>query len=321
MKKTVIKYILAIILIGIAIKLLFKGEYIALVKQISLSDLLITILISFFLGGASGQGFAYIIRKQYRTQLSLTDIFTLPFMMLFSGLIVPIKGGMLYSIFFFKSKYGVKISGGASITLFMYMVSFVLMGIAGLYYTVFIESSWPLALIAVVLIVNPLLLKMTKHLWRRVPSAGNKILNKLHQVTTSVLNESDRLGKDWKTVASVSSLVLLKYALRTLRYYWAAVVFGFDIPLFSLLLLTLSIELMNIAFRFSPGNLGLNELVSGGIINLMGNPTEEGILIALLCRFANLLLTFSIGFWAIKATMKYFKIGTLKSLWSHLKVS
>ena len=322
MKKIIANYAFAVICIGIAIYFLVRAEYIALLQQISLLDLIVAMAISFISASFGGLTFSYLIKKQHHVLLSLKDIFTLRFMMLLWGVIIPLKGGMLFSIFFLKSKYQIRATGGTSINLFIYMVSFIIMGITGLYYSLFKGTLFSLLTItSIIFIFNPLILNGTKHLLRRIPQPSNKTASRLYVLIMSTLKDSNQLGNDFYALSTVGGLTLLKYFFRTLRYWWAASVFGLEIPLFSLIALTLIIELLNTVFRISPGNLGVQELISGGVFSIMGDPTEEGILIALFCRFTNLFLAFTIGLWATRTNMKYFHATNLKSLWSKVKIT
>ena len=119
----------------------------------------------------------------------------------------------------------------------------------------------------------------------------------------------------------VSLLWIGRYLMRALRFYWGTVVFGLHIPFASLFLLSMLIEVSEGLFRFSPGNLGVSELLSGGLIGLMGENTQEGILIALFSRLSNLILTFTWGLWAVMKNIHYLHIKNFKSLWEQLKTT
>lgn len=98
MKKQIIRYGISFALIAIALFILIKNDYIALIQKISLIDIAVSIFIGFSLFTVSGYKIAYLMSKQFRTKLSPVDVITLPMAKNLWGYIIP-KGGLLYSAF------------------------------------------------------------------------------------------------------------------------------------------------------------------------------------------------------------------------------
>ncbi|MCK5179068.1 MAG: flippase-like domain-containing protein [Candidatus Omnitrophica bacterium] len=321
MKKNLVKIFLSFVMIVIAVYIVAQSNEIALLKRVSSLDFFIILLLSLLCLSVFGYIFSFITKKQHNTPLSLFDTLTLPFMMHLWGLIIPVKGGMLYLIFFLKSKYNIQMVKSASIAIYRYLISFVLIGIFGIYLMISRNQLFSIGTsVFIIIILSPIILKLLQKYALDIPVGNSKTLLKLKSIISSIIIQSNINFSNIETTSTVTFIILIQIILRTIRYYFIASVLDFNIPFMTLFALTWTIELANI-FRFLPGNIGLNELFSGGVFSLLGADPAQGILIALLVRVSVLLLTFTIGLWAVLINMKYFQINTFKSLWSMLKTS
>ena len=313
---------IAIFFIIIAIKILWRDNYIALLKEISFFDLLIAVILTFLLIVSSSYTLQYLIFKQYKIKISTIDTATLPLMMNFWGYIIPFRGGILYSILFLKAKYKVKLVDSTAINVYVQMVMFAFMGFLGLVYLAAHQRIISvLGACSVMLVLNPLIVKLVNVMFQRFSAQPTSVVGKIQHLTNIVIDNSNSSFTDVRATSVVVIILLARFFLRAVRYYWATLVFKIEIPFLSLIVLTLAIEFAMVTLRFSPGNLGINELLSGAIVGMLGQASQEGILIELFCRFANLLLIFTAGLWAVLVNMKYFDVNTFKSLWSKVKAS
>lgn len=320
--KNILKSSLPFLLILAAIAIICQDNSILLFKRISLVDLLVAIVISFLLYAVTGYAMGFLISKQYQIKMNPLDILTLPLMMTFWGLVVPIRGGLLYAAFFLKSKYKLKAVEGLSVPIYIQMLSFVLMGAVGIIYLVAQNRlfSFP-TLVVSCLLFSPLILKLANAVFQKLPLTQWEFLKKIKTLINSVVIHSSLPWSDMKTNSLVGLLLLSRFFLRAIRYYWATLVFGIEVSFWALVILTFAIETADIMLRTPGGNLGLNELISGGIVNILGEETQEGILIALFSRLSNLLLIFTAGLWAVIVNMRHFQIDNFKSLWAKIKTS
>ena len=319
MKKTIYQYAIAIILIAIAIFIVFEEDYFIVVQNVSLFHVLATAAISLLCLSVSGFIVALITSKQYRIKLKLIDIVTLPLMMYFWGIMIPIKGGMLYQVFFLKSKYNLKIVQGVSIAIYRYLIVFIVAGVFGLFYAVSHNQILsPLTFISLFLIFSLYILKLTNRIFQNFSFRKWTILQKVQRVIQSLTDSVQLHLWDFKMTASVSALSLLQIFCRVLRYYWICHIFKIDVSFLLLTVLTLFVEITNI-FRFVPGNIGVTELVTGGLLNVLGKTTAEGVLIALFVRASVLILVFTFGVGAVLVNMKYFHLKSIKNLFFKLK--
>ena len=126
--KSLISYFIAFIFVFISIKLCWKPEYYELIKNIKITHLSIVILITFVLNVIAGVSMSHISKTQYNIRLDSLDKIALSLMMNFWGYIIPLKGGVLFSAFYLKSKYNIKLVEGTSIAIFIYIVNLTIFG-------------------------------------------------------------------------------------------------------------------------------------------------------------------------------------------------
>ncbi|MCK5180487.1 MAG: hypothetical protein KAR32_13235, partial [Candidatus Omnitrophica bacterium] len=290
MNKHILRTLISVLFLVIAVKIIWQDDYISLVKKISFMDIAITILLSFLVVTPKGFSLGYMINTQDGAKLNIIDLLTLPFMMNFWGFFIPINGGILYSIFFLKSKYKVKATDSTAITIYIQMIVFILIGFLGLCYMA-VKQRFGLfsTALCLLLLFSPLFLKWANTLFQMCSFKDSGILSKIQSLVSSVVSNAVLPLRNIQTTSVIGTLSLSRILFRAVRYYWISLIFGFEIPFATVLILTLVIELSMITLRFSLGNLGVTELLSGGVMSLLGQTTQEGIIIALFCRFIHLL--------------------------------
>jgi hypothetical protein len=77
-------------------------------------------------------------------------------------------------------------------------------------------------------------------------------------------------------------------------YNWLAHALGYNLPFLSLVMLSL-ITHISIIFKLTPGNLGINQIISGVVLNEMGLPPAAGVAITLLSTVTTIFISFTIG--------------------------
>lgn len=320
--KSLISYFIAFIFVFISIKLCWKPEYYELIKNIKITHLSVVILFTFVLNVIAGVSMSHISKTQYNIRLDSLDKIALSLMMNFWGYIIPLKGGVLFSAFYLKSKYNIKLVEGTSIAIFIYIVNLTIFGFFGLilFLTGQLQNIYLLLCAIVLIFTNPLLNLF--HKISQLKIAYNiTTIKKIQTLINSVIKNSQTSWKTPHTLIVIGGLIILRILFISIRYYWATLVFNVHIPFVQLMVLTIVIELSSIFLKFSPGNLGIFELLSGTTIGFMGNDMGIGILLALLCRATNLMLTFTLGLGVMFINFKYLKIVSLKALWEKVYVS
>jgi hypothetical protein len=224
---------------------------------------------------------------------------------------------MLYSTFFLKAKYGIKAAHGLSISVYIYLMVVVLAGLLGLYYAISKGFFFSIGtLVCIVCILSPLVIKGIDMILSVLPLEKLLFAEKARHIIHSIISNSTTLWSDLPATAVILMLTLGHICLRIFWFFWIAHVFDMDLPLIALIELALIAQL-SIIIRFIPGNIGLNELISGGALTILGGTMGEGILISLFARFSTLVLTFSIGTLSVVVNVQYFNMKSFKTmLWA-----
>ena len=320
MTRKTIAYLLAVIFIFISLFVLIRGDYLSLITKISLGDFFISVIIALSVFFLSGCKIAYLSSSQLGVKLGFADIVTLPMAMNFWSYVIP-KGGMLYSTFFLKAKYGIKAAHGFSITVYIYFMMVVLAGFFGLYYTISRGFLFSLGtLVSVVLILSPFIMKLLDMILGVLPLGELPFTKNVQGIIHSIISNSTTLWSNIPATTVIFILTLGHIILRVFWLYWAVHVFEMDVPLIALIELALIAQL-SIIIRFIPGNIGLNELISGGALSILGGTMGEGILISLFMRFSTLVLTFTLGTLSVIVNVKHFNMKSLKTMFSAINKS
>lgn len=316
MKNSSLRYIFSIILVIYTVFLLKNKDYFSLLNNVTLLEIITSTLIAFIIFAISGCINGFLTFKQYNTKLNLWDVLLLPLMMNFWNFIIPVKGGLIYFISFLKSKYHLRIVKGTSLAIYTQLICLSLIGFLSIIYLVYSNQIMlPVTIVALCLLFSPLLLKTFGLFINKINFKSSKI-SKLKEFADLIVNESNLPWNNFKTTSVILILNLLRLIYRALWFYWATITFNLNISLTSVFILTLAMELARF-LRFSPGNLGIDELLAGGIFYVVGENTETGILIALYTRFSALILTFSLGLFGVLFNMKYFQLKGIKTLWQN----
>ena len=134
-----------------------------------------------------------------------------------------------------------------------------------------------------------------------------RFAKRLHRLTYTVTHDIHILWRNPRYTSVVMGLNLLHTLLYAIWIYWAATTLRFSIPVSSLIMLALILK-TSIIFRVTPGNLGVEQIVSGSILLALGGKLGDGVSISLLTKMSNMLLVFSLGFFANFYYMKHFDL-------------
>lgn len=319
MKKSFLKYILSAFLLVIAIIIVLKTESAEMLTRISLGGLGLVVLASFFVFASRGLMLGYLTKKSFGTKISIFDMVSLPVAMNFWSLIIPIKGGMLYQVFFLKMKYKITAAKGMSIAIYTYLLTLMITGVLGLYFCVEANKALSVGtLVSLILILSPLNLAVMYRILKFFKFEKSVFLRNIKELVDSTILNSNALFADIKTTLIIVLFTLGTIILRMLQYYWAAQAFNLEASVTAIILLSLIVTLGRV-FTFTPNNIGVNELFSGGVFAVLGGAASHGIMIGLIVQVACLILNLTLGYFSTIKNLDYFDFGSLKTMWRALK--
>jgi len=320
MRKNVIGIIFGLACFVVALSIIGRNNYQDVIQAITWQDLGVAVAINILLSFVSGCRIAYLTGSIYKTRLRLVDYLAIPLLIKFWGYLIPMKGGLVFSTLFLKMKYNIKAAQGVSLALYSYLISVVLAGIWGLYYSVTKGMLISLfSVISILFILSPLLLTLSARLLSAF-SPQAPAFQEIKKILLSINKNCATLSRNLASTFIVASLTVGHILARVLLYYWAARACQIPISFAALLAMSFMITFTTI-FRLIPGNLGVDELLGGSAAALFGSSMANGITIVLFVRFVHVLLAFGLGPILTAQNMKYFKAATLRSMWDRIKTA
>jgi uncharacterized membrane protein YbhN (UPF0104 family) len=318
-KKNLISYALVVVLLFVIFKYLLTKDYIALLHNISFYNMLVALFIVLIIYVISGIQYAYIISSYSQKKLLLLDICSLPIAMNLWSYIIPAKGGFFYATALLKFKYKLKIVEGLAISVYISLISLFLTGLIGLYFVIINRIMFSIiSLLSVLLLLSPLFTVILNMGLKNIHPRENSYLTKLQDIAGNAVNNINELWKDLPLFIVVLLINILHIFASIALYYWANVIFNLSLPLLSIVMLTLVMRL-SIIFRFTPGNLGVEQLVSGGVVVILGGKMSDGILMSIFVALTTMIISFSLGSLYTLGNMKYFNARNFHSLIQSLK--
>jgi len=309
MIKNIISYLFCIIIL-VSLFFFIDIERFNIFKKVSIEVVLVSVFMAMVIFFISGIQY-YFIRKQFGISLKTIDIFLLPSVIGLWSFIIPFQGSLLFSTYFFKKKYNMKISESLSINIYLYLVT---LCFTGLFLLIFIinskEYNLLLIFIALILLLNPFLLKLLRYFLNKITTNENKILSKIKTFIFSVLNSTNFLWSNLKFTLIILLIYIIKLIISIYWFYYIAHILSFNMSLFEVALISLVMS-VSLIIKLTPGNLGTVQVISGGFMASIGSSADNAILITLFASATVLLINFTIGvlgnFYYFK-TMNIFKI-------------
>lgn len=308
-----------LLLAAIFFMVLRQGDYREMLAGISLFQVIVTLVITFGLFFINGYIIAFMASHHYKTSISLMDVALLPLMMHLWSFIIPFRGGLLFSAFFLKMKYNIKGAESIAIGVFTIMISLVITGLCGIYFTFYnhrVYSFW--FVLSILLSLSPLLILVLDRMLQSIQLKKQSLLDRLKTFIASVTSHSRKLLMDYKISVCIFFITVIGIAVHVFYIAWITHVLHIETSLDRVLIFALMMR-FSVFIRIVPGNIGVQELFSGGTFYMVGGSVTDGLAIALFVRFFSLLLTLPLGVIGLAVNMKYFKMKNIRKLWADLR--
>ena len=308
--KTSGAFLLAGLLLYADIKYFLSTEQRNLLASVSLQNHLLSILLvipTYLLGGIE---LRLLYSRISKIKLSVYDTITLPFVINLWGFIIP-QGSFFYTITYIFSKYKKSVSESIKVYLISFSISMSITGLTGILYCMFSGHDVAVLFIAVcsLLLLNPVLLALLTKLAETYKAKSSKWLKLILEKVSQILH-----GKIDKQL--IICLVLLKMAnviLTGLWCYWITFVLKIPLTFIQLILIALLMNLTAL-IKITPGNLGLSQFASGGIVLLVGGSVNDGFLLSSFQYLTIIILAIILGGFFSFLNRGFFSWRELKSI-------
>jgi hypothetical protein len=306
--KNILIYLFTFILILLVVSIFVTDEQINLLKKISNFEISVSITIALAIFSVSGFQFSYILKRTTGVGLSIIDRITFPISRNLWSYLVPFQGSFAYSLVFNKFKYKVKLIDGFSINLYIILFNFFFTGIIGLYYSLtLVKRPFLTFILSFLFAVSPLLLILANIIIKKIKIPEKIIFKFLFLNIQKAASSISNLFKDFNFTINILILNIIHTIVTTLWFYWTVCIFKLNIDFISVILLALILK-TSLIFRLTPGNIGIEQLLFGGIFFLIGYDPKTGVLISLFHKSITILLSFSVGVLFTLINLKYFSL-------------
>jgi len=292
-------------LIYIGFEFLLTGEQKSLFFSTSIRTHLISIVFLLPVYVSGGIGLRLLYGKISKATISIYDTITLPIVMNLWGFIIPFQGSLIYTSSYIYSKYKKSISESARVSLVSFSISMCLAGFIGIifFYTTRIYVPDLFLLMSFLLFINPGIFYSVSRLAGHFKSPELAWMRKMFEWSRGIFS-LDQI--DGKLIFYLLLVNILNVACTTLWSYWIVLSLNLNLTIMQLILIALLMKFM-LLVKLTPGNLGLNQLASGGIALLVGGTVSDGFLLSAFQYVSTILVAFTLGTVFTVVNLKYFK--------------
>lgn len=308
-------FLLAVLLFFAVVSYSFREVNLAqLVDQAGILNLCISLFIGLLFHVSFGLIMWVGFRLHYHLKLDKLEILVLPLMMHLFLYIMPIKGGMLFQMFYSKHKYGLDLSKGFSFGVMVFLISLILTVFLGLalLYVVPVESF---ELKLMVWCMAATFFGMFFAL-RLLPKKELNPIGFYQQSANFLIRvrlQLEEQTRNWKLFVGLSLTTLVSTLIQAIWFWQVGEVLGLQSGFLQTLLVVLILRIL-LLIRLLPGNLGIQELMIGAVFAAAGFQLEDGLFIAIVTRLISVFWTSVIGLPALFSNLHYFESATLRGL-------
>lgn len=276
-------------------------------------NLLISLLFAFCLQALSGVEYV-VLFKSANLKIGAKDALFLPPVVSLWGLLIPFQGSLIFSTFFFKHRYDIGYLKSFSLNIYFYLLSLSFSGVLLFFFSLYFDVfSLTLLIISLGLVFNPLILYIGFLIFIKIgANSTNSLIGKLHSFSVDFTENVRYL---WEKKLNTLYLFIIKIIYVVLYVFWVYFIatflgFDFDIVDSTLIVITLNISQ---ALKLTPANIGVNQLVSGVSMAMLGESAENTVLLTLYITFTVVLISLIFGFWGNYVLLNEISIGKIMS--------
>ncbi len=280
--------------------------------------LLLNIGVGMLVFFATGLLMKTVFAHHFKVNLSWADTWFLPTMMHLWSYILPVKGGMIFQVVFMRAKYQVNLSKGFSVGVLIFAVSLFVTCLLGSLLAFQVPDAFSLQLI---LLAMGLMLIVPVVAIKLFPKWEPKETSPFYQLLKFGANVVSQLRTQTADRALLLKTLLVTIVAAVLHAYWfynSALLLGYDPDPYGIALATLVLRII-LLFRFLPGNLGIQEVITGAIFTAAGLGLQEGLMTAVFIRLASAGLAVAFGLPALYFNLRYFEANSIRGIWNKLK--
>jgi hypothetical protein len=314
LKPLIIFSVAALLFVAVVIYTFREVGVLQLISEVSMANLFEVMLIGLVFRSTFGVIMWIGFWLQYDLKMRFSEIVVLPMMMHLFTYVMPIKGGMLFQVFYSKYKYQLDMSKGVSLGVIVFLITVVLAAVLGLglVYLLPVNSLelevglWLMGLSVVGLIF---VLKCIPN--GQVNDTGiiSRLLGFLLNVRVQLLGQI----KNAKLTVGLLVATIISTLVQSFWFWRTGEMLGISSDFSSMLLIVLVLQVI-LLFRLIPGNLGVQEIMIAAVFSAAGFEIEQGLLVGLVTRLIAIFWSAVIGLPALFYNLKYFESNSISGL-------
>jgi hypothetical protein len=175
-----------------------------------------------------------------------------------------------------------------------------------------------LFVISLVSLLNPIFLYLVKIALDSFSlKTERKYICYIINTLTSIFDSIYLLWKNKQNFLIVFAINIVHIGITVGWYFWMSKILDLNLSYLAILMLTM-IQRISFILKFTPGNLGVNQLFSGIAIYLVNEDIAKGIILSMFGSAIVILLVFSFGSFVTLYNLKYFPKKKISDIYNTL---
>ena len=275
---------------GIGLYLRSHPELFDLIRSLSMGSGLLLFFMTVLMLAANGL-YLRIFAKKFNLDLHAKEWFGLAAVTALGNYLTPLSGGLVARAAYLKRRHNFPYAHFLAMLAANYMIAFAVIGVTGIVTLLTLTGtesvSWP-ALLFFLATLSMILLVLL------VPSTSIGSRHRWLLFAHHAMEGLHAIRKDGALLGKLIATTFFNITVGALLLFVAFGSTGFPIP-FSVALLIFLLTSYTVLINITPGNLGVQEVVTSLAAAILGAGAEAGLLASLVVRTVAILASFTIG--------------------------
>jgi uncharacterized membrane protein YbhN (UPF0104 family) len=235
--------------------------------------------------------FLRIFAAKYNMHLKPKEWLGLASITSMGNYLTPFSGGLIARAAYLKHRFGFPYGQFATMLAANYMIAFAAISLIGVLVMLTMletkSSSWPVILLFLTALLAVFLLSIFPSITR-----GRK--NRLLRLANSATEGLELICRDKFLMGKLITLTLVNIIIGALIFLIVFQSLGLNIP-FRMALLIYLLSSFSVLINVTPGNLGVQEIITSLAAEILGVGADMGLLASLIIRAVTILAAFTLG--------------------------
>jgi uncharacterized membrane protein YbhN (UPF0104 family) len=232
-----------------------------------------------------------VIAEKFNVHLKLKEWFGLASVTAMGNYLTPFSGGMVARAAYLKSCHRFPYAHFLATLAANYMIAFAVVGVTGVVTMLTLSGtprfSWPMILFFLAILSTILLV-----LFLPSPAIGGR--HRFLRLLQQALEGLEIIRRDMALLCKLIALTFFNVAVGSCLFFLVFHAIGAPIP-FEIALLIYLLTACTVLINITPGNLGVQEVVTALAAAILGAGADMGLLASLIVRAVTILAAFTLG--------------------------